>query len=119
MEDRLKDDILPKLIRQFEDAADSSLDHRQEAEKARDYFDGDQWSSAERETLKKRLQPCITDNRIADKVQYLLGLERKTRTDPKAYPRNPQDEGAAEAATDAIRYVFDCNDFQQLRSAVF
>jgi len=114
-----QDDALSALLRQFEASADASIHYRQEAELARDYNDGEQWTPNERATLKKRKQPCITDNRISDKVQYLLGLERKTRTDPKAYPRTPQDEGSAEAATDAIRYVFDCNDFQQVRSAVF
>lgn len=114
-----KDDSLAMLLDQFTSAADGSVDHRKEAEQARDYYDGNHWTSEERSTLKKRKQPCITDNRLADKVLYLLGLERKTRTDPKAYPRTPQDEGSAEAATDAIRYVFDLNDFQQVRSAVF
>ena len=113
------DDELSLLVKQFETAADASVDHRAEAESARDYYDGKQWTDAEKKTLQKRKQPIITDNRIADKVQYLLGLERRTRTDPKAYPRNPSDEGSAEAATDAIRYVFDCNDFNQTRSAVF
>jgi hypothetical protein len=113
------DDVLPKLLKQFEDAADSTVTYRANAERWRDYYDGNQWTAAERDTLAKRKQPCITDNRTADKVQYLMGLERKTRTDPKAYPRNPQDEDSAEAATDAIRYIFDCNDFQQVRSAAF
>jgi len=112
-------DTLPKLLGQFEDAADSTVRHRREAETARDYYDGTQWTSAEIQTLQKRKQPVITDNRIADKVQYMLGLERRVRTDPKAYPRTPQDEGSAEAATDAIRYVFDCNDFNQIKSLVF
>ena len=113
------DDTLSMLLRQFENAADSSVDHRQEAELARDYYDGNQWTTAERNTLKKRRQPCITDNRLADKIQYLIGFERKIRTDPKAYPRNPSDEGSAEAATDALRFVFDSNDFAQVRSTVF
>lgn len=111
-------DLLPKLLKQFEDAADSTVTYRAQAELWRDYYDGEQWTAAERATLAARHQPCITDNRVADKVQYLLGMERKTRTDPKAYPRTPQDEGSAEAATDAIRYVFDCNDFQNVRSLV-
>ena len=119
MENRVATDILPKLIGQFEDAADSTVSHRREAEQARDYYDGQQWTSAEIQTLQKRRQPVITDNRIADKIQYLMGLERRTRTDPKAYPRTPQDEGSAEAATDAIRYVFDCEDFAQTKSLVF
>ena len=113
------DDELSFLIGQFESAADGSIDHRAEGESARDYFDGDQWTTSEKETLKKRKQPCITDNRLSDKVLYLLGLERKARTDPKAFPRTPKDEGAAEAASEAIRFVFDSNDFAQVRSTVF
>jgi hypothetical protein len=119
VEDSVKDDILPKLLRQFEDAADSTVTYRADAERWRDYYDGKQYTSAEIATLKKRGQPIIVDNRLADKVQYLLGMERRARTDPKAYPRTPNDEGAAEAATDGIRYVFDCNDFHQRRSDVF
>lgn len=113
------DDTLARLERQFIASADAFDNHRKEAERARDYYDGRQWTTAERKVLEKRRQPVITDNRIADKVQYLLGMERRTRTDPKAYPRNPQDESSAEVATDAIRYVFDCNDFQQVRSNAF
>jgi hypothetical protein len=113
------DETLGRLIAQFQDAADSSVTHRSEAERARDYYDGKQLTSAELDVLKKRKQPAVIDNRIADKVQYLLGFERRTRTDPKAYPRNPGDEGSAEAATDGIRYVFDCNDYQQVRSLAF
>jgi hypothetical protein len=114
-----KDDTLSKLIRQFENSADSLVDFHAEADQSCDYYDGKQWTAAEIQTLQKRKQPVITDNRIADKIQYLMGLERRTRTDPKAYPRNPQDEQSAEAATDALRYVFDCNDFQQVRSIAF
>ena len=62
MENGVKtDDTLTLLIKQFEDAADSSVDHRREAESARDYYDGNQWTAAERATLQKRRQPIITD----------------------------------------------------------
>lgn len=110
---------LGELLRQFEVAADASTAHRAEAEEARDYYDGKQYTPEEEAILRQRKQPVITDNRVQDKILYMMGLERKTRTDPKAYPRTPADEGSAEAATDGIRYVFDCNDFQQTRSAIF
>lgn len=112
------DTTLGYLVRQFEDAVDTSYTERQNAETHRDYYDGIQWSPGEKATLQQRKQPCITDNRIKDKVEYLLGMERRTRTDPKAYPRTPQDEPAAEAATDALRYVADCNAFPQVKSKV-
>jgi len=57
--------------------------------------------------------------RIKPKVDFLLGMERQTRTDPKAFPRTPAHEDAAEAATDSIRYVLDNNEFDYTRSDVF
>lgn len=111
--------LLSRLVKQFEDAADATVEYRRRAEHWRDYYDGDQWTDEERRALALRNQPCITDNRTADKVQYLMGLERRTRTDPKAYPRTPADEQSAEAATDALRYIFECNDFEQSRSIIF
>jgi len=113
------DETLTRLVRQFEQAANASRDARRAAEIYRDYYDGKQWSDDEIAKLNARGQPAITDNRIKDKVEYLLGLERETRTDPKAYPRTPEDDPGAEAATDALRYVADCNFFQQTKSSVF
>ena len=51
---------------------------------------------------------------IAPNVDTLKGLESQSRTDPKAYPRTPDHDEAADAATDGIRYVLDNNDFDTL-----
>jgi len=114
-----QDQTLAWLIRQFDDSADASRDARAQAEVFRDYYDGKQWSDDEIKKLNDRGQPAITDNRIKDKVEYLLGMERKLRTDPQAYPRTPEDDPGAEAATDALRYVADCNYFPQTKSKVY
>lgn len=107
------------VLAQFEDAENSTLESRAEAELHRRYFDGYHWTDEEIRILESRGQPVITDNKIKDKVEFLLGLERKTRADPKAYPRNvPTDEQSAEAATDALRYVADQNMFHYVRSNV-
>ena len=111
---------LEMLEKQFTESVDNptSQKARDEAELNRNYFDGAQWTSTELAALKARNQAPIVDNRIKDKVEHMLGLERKTRSDPKAFPRNPEDEKAAEAASDALRFVADQNDFQQVRSQV-
>lgn len=101
---------------QFLDSENSTLTERTEAETHRAYFDGKQWTDEEVAEIEARGQPVITDNKIKDKVEYLLGMERKTRTDPKAYPRNARDEASADAATDALRYVADDNMFNYVRS---
>lgn len=111
------DDTHRHLLEQFNEYADGTVEMRRLAEKCRDYKDNKQYTSEEREILKKRRQPCITDNKIEDKVATLLGIEASMRTDPKAYPRNPDDGDAADAATDALRFVAeDCNYKQTCRA---
>jgi hypothetical protein len=114
-----EDDRLAEFIRQFQESCDGTQLARQASEKCRDYFDGKQWTDAEKKKLTRRGQPVITDNRIQDKIMSWLGTELATRTDPHAYPRTPQEEGAAEAATDALRYIADHNHFPQVKSQVF
>jgi len=107
-------DALHALVRsQFEEYVDGTITMRALAIKCRDYRDGNQLSDAERKVLKRRNQPAIIDNKIQDKCDTLLGIEKQMRTDPKAFPRTPAHEDAAEAATDALRYVADCNDYQR------
>lgn len=108
-----------EACRWFTDAEDATQEAREESERDRDYYDNHQWTRAEIEALKKRKQPVITINRIQRKVDYLLGVEMKQRTDPKAYPRTPHEEEAANAATDGLRYVADEQRFNQTRSGVW
>lgn len=110
---------LETLVAWFEDAAQSSENARCESEKARDYYDGIQLTSGEITELKKRKQPPVVFNRIQPKVDFLLGSERQNRTDPKAFPRTPDHDEAADAATDSIRYVLDNNNFDVISSDVF
>ena len=113
------DKLHDQLVRWFEDSEHASTEEREDADKARRYYDGAQWTKAEQDALAKRGQPEITINKIQTKVAMLCGLERRARTDPKAYPRTPSEEDRADAATQALRYLADNNDFPLSRSAVF
>lgn len=110
---------LSTLQQWFEGYEDATQDSRNEAERARDYVDGNQLTAEEVQTLKKRGQPPIVFNRIRRKVEWLKGLEVKQRTDPKAFPRTPQHAEEAEVATDAIRFVCDNADWDQSRSLAY
>ena len=117
--DKTADDKIVTKRRLVEEYINNTRDEREESEMHRDYFDDKQWTSDEEATLRARGQPVITDNKIKDKVEYMEGVERKTRTDPKAFPRTPVHEDDADVATDAIRYVFDDNRFAMTKSSVF
>lgn len=116
MEDSLAYSELTHFCQQFEEAEEATREAREKAERDRDYYDEKQWTSAEKATLEKRGQPAITYNRIKRKVNAMLGLEKQTRKDPKAFPRNPQDAKAADAVTDALRYVCEDSRWDDKRS---
>ncbi len=113
------DERLARVVGYYEKAAESTQDARQLSERDRDYKDGKQWTADEIGTLQKRGQPVIVRNRVKPKIDSLLGLEKQGRTDPRANPRTPMDDEAANAATDSIRYVCDDQNFSQKRSEVF
>lgn len=110
---------MDKVARMVREAVDLTERERTEAEKDRDYYDGEQWTAPERAALAKRGQPDVAFNLIQRKIDAIVGVEQRTRTDPRAYPRNPNDEKSAHAVTDAVRYVVDNNRFDSLKSAVF
>jgi hypothetical protein len=98
---------LALYIEQFEASEELTATARKLSERDRDYFDEKQLTEAEKKEMERRGQPVIISNHIKRKVNAMLGLERQTRKDPKAFPRMPGDEKAAEAVTDAVRYVVD------------
>ncbi|MCK5602764.1 hypothetical protein KAR91_12865 [Candidatus Pacearchaeota archaeon] len=107
-----------KLVQYYEEYIDNTSQGRANAELNRDFYDSKQLTAAEESTLKGRGQSPSINNRIKPKVDALLGVERKTRTDPKAQPRTQQHEQEAEAITDGLRYVVENTDFDQVKSQV-
>jgi hypothetical protein len=113
------DDLHARLVRWFEDGETTTADGRRLSQRDRDYVCHVQWTRAELDVLKARGQPEVTINKCADKVELLCGYERKSRTDPKAFARNPADQDKADAATDGLRYIADDNSFPIIRSDVY
>ncbi len=98
--------------------ADQFTQHSREmAERCRDYYDSRQISEAEARILRRRKQPVIVINRIKPKMDALMGMERAAKTTAKAFPRTPHEEGAAEAASEAVRFVLQDNIFDNVRSS--
>ncbi len=108
-------DHLP-YVREFESAEDTTRESRAKAQRDRDYYDEKQWTDTDVAALDLRGQPAITFNRIKRKVNAMLGMEKQTRKDPKAFPRNPNDEDSAKAATDVLRYICEDSRWDDKRS---
>jgi len=107
------------LVQWFEDSEEATIDSRSLSERDRDYVDNKQFTAAELKALEKRGQPAIIINRIKSKHQYLMGYEATQRTQPRGFPRTPNDEAAADACSDALRFVGDKADITQRFSQVW
>ena len=55
------------------------------------------WTEEQIKALNKRKQPVVTFNRIARKLNGVVGLIDRLKQDPKAYPRTPKHEEGAES----------------------
>lgn len=107
------------LVSMFENSEDASVTARKEAERDRDYHDNKQLSDEEIKALKKRGQPPYIDNRIKSKIDYLVGLEKQQRVNPRALPRTPMHDDDADAASQALTYIADKENFDYKRSAIW
>lgn len=105
-----------QFVKWFNASGEASQQARTDAERDEDYYNNKQLTTDERKVLRDRGQPEVTVNHVRRKVDFILGTERQTRTDPKAFPRTPSEEGAAEAATDGLRYAADRGRFSQVKS---
>lgn len=110
-----------QFSKKFLNFLDETQEARESSELVRDFVNLQQWTNEEKNTLISRGQQPVVFDYMREQLDYFQGMERDNRRDPKAYPRNrsEQDEGAAQAATDALRYIADNNDFDQIVSDVF
>lgn len=106
---------LAALKRMFEDARDLTYDARKDAQIDDDYYHGYQWTPTERAALKKRKQPDLVFNRVRPAINGTLGVIKQGATDPRAYPRTPQDEDSADVASKALRFVADKNSLDDMK----
>jgi hypothetical protein len=113
------DALHTRQVRWFEESERAAIYGRELQQRDRDYVDGNQFSAKELAILRKRGQPAIYVNYCRRKIDLLRGLERKARTDPKAFPRTPAEDDKADAATQALRYIADDVGLPLIRSAVY
>lgn len=92
---------------------------REQSEKDRDYYAGHQLTDSQKAEYARLKVPPIINNRIQRKIDAMVGIEQNGRTDPRAFPRAPGDEQAADIATKALVFVDDITRFDQKRSEAF
>jgi hypothetical protein len=101
-----------KLRTQYLDYLTSKTDEIEEQKEARHYYHGAQWTPKQIDILRLRRQPPLTWNRVNRKINGIVGLVERLRSDPKALPRTQKSQAGADIATQVIRTVLDGNDWK-------
>lgn len=97
----------------------NSIEWRERWNEDRWFYHNIQRDDDEIKALEARGQPPTVYNEIKPVVDFLIGLEKQQRTDPRAFPRTPLHEQDAEAATDAMRFVADREEYDEKRSGLW
>lgn len=96
------------LLGQYRHELEVQTDNRVEMATDEAYYDHEQWTEEEKRILEERGQAAITYNVIHNTVNWVIGTEKRGRTDFKIQPRGKEDAKPAEAKTKYMKYVSDC-----------
>lgn len=90
-----------ELLRQEENRREMAMDA--------DFYDGLQLSQSMIAHMRERGQTPLTFNVISNVINWMLGSERRARTDYKILPRKEDAAQAAERKSELLKYLGDVN----------
>ena len=110
---------LRKLLALYEDELDRQSDNRVHQAIDEDFYDSIQWREEDARVLKERGQVPLVYNVIASAVNWVIGTEKRGRSDYKILPRRKDAGKPAERKTQLMKYLSDVNRSPFHRSRAF
>lgn len=102
-------ELFNKLMSYYLNELDRQAENRRLMAADEDCYDGEQWDERDIITLKQRGQTPLVFNVTATSINWLIGTERRGRTDAKILPRHKDGAQAAQRKTDLMKYLADTN----------
>ncbi len=116
----------PKTRRKFRDLfghylreIDIHAEARAEMAEDEAFYDNDQWAPEDRKTLEERGQEALVLNVTAQSINWILGTERRGRTDFKVLPRRKDGAKGAERKSQILKWLSDVNRSEFSNSRAF
>lgn len=98
-----------KLMGYYQQELDRQQRNRHQQAIDEDFYDNEQWSAEDAHILKERGQMPAVYNVIATSIDWVLGTERRMRTDFKILPRRKDGGKQAEKKSQLLKYLADVN----------
>ena len=108
-----------KLIGYYQRELERQAINRAEMAEDADFYDNEQWSAEDKAILNDRGQAPLVYNVISTTVNWVLGTEKRSRTDFKVLPRRKDAGKPAERKTQILKYLSDVNRTPFHRSRAF
>lgn len=108
-----------RLLAIYEDELDRQQENRVEMAEDEDFYDNIQWREEDARELKDRGQVPLCYNVISSAVNWVLGTEKRGRTDYRILPRRKDSAKPAERKTQLMKYLSDVNMSPFKRSQAF
>lgn len=109
LDDEYHKGLFNKLIGFYRAELMRQEDNREQQSIDADFVDGLQWTPAQAQEIRDRGQEPLVYNVIATTYQWLLGTEKRGRTDYKILPRLKEASKAAEKKSQLLKYLSDVN----------
>lgn len=114
-----KQELHRLLLSYYRQELDRQSENRFQMAIDEDYYDNIQWSEEEARVLKDRGQAPIVYNVTAQTINWVIGSEKRGRTDFKILPREKEDSAQADLKTKLLKYLSDVNRLPFARSRAF
>lgn len=108
-----------QLLNIYEEELDRQSENRVAMATDADFYDNIQWRPEDAETLRERGQVPLQYNVISTAINWVLGSEKRGRTDYKILPRRKDAAKPAERKTQLMKYLSDVNMTPFRRSSAF
>lgn len=119
LDDEEHDRLHGQLLGFYQRELDRQNDNRIQQAIDEDYYDNDQWTEEDAQTLRDRGQAPICYNVISQTINWIIGSEKRGRTDFNVLPRGKEDAKPAERKTQLLKYLSDVNRTPFHRSRAF
>jgi hypothetical protein len=112
-------EIWQRLLDTYTRELDRQEENRHQMAVEEDCYDNIMWSEDDARVLEDRGQKPVVYNVIANTVDWVLGTEKRARSDFKVLPRRKEDAKPAERKSQILKYLSDVNRTPFSRSRAF
>lgn len=98
-----------RLLGLYTREMDRQAENRRDMATDEDFYDNIQWSEEDAQVVKDRGQMPLVFNVTATTVDWVIGTEKRARTDFKILPRRKEDGKPAQRKSELLKYLSDVN----------